>query len=55
MKRNDYKRPTMQVVELQHTGLLMDSGVGASRTNYGDANTGVSNGEKNAQGEWEWN
>ena len=26
MKRKDYQRPTMQVVKLQHHGMLMTSG-----------------------------
>ena len=26
MKRKDYQKPTMKVVELQHTGMLMTSG-----------------------------
>ena len=26
MKRKDYLKPTMQVVKLQHTGMLMTSG-----------------------------
>ena len=26
MKRKDYERPTMQVVQLQHHGMLMTSG-----------------------------
>ena len=40
MKRKDYEKPTMQVVELQHhTQLLQTSGtVTATRNGYGDAN-----------------
>ncbi len=38
MKRKDYTRPTMKVVELRHTGMLMGSdgpaGVGAQRSSY---------------------
>ena len=26
MKRKEYEKPTMQVVELRHTGMLMTSG-----------------------------
>lgn len=39
MKRKDYRKPTTQVVKLQHHGMLMESGVGASRSGYGSANT----------------
>ena len=39
MKRKDYRKPTTQVVKLQHHGMLMESGVGASRNGYGSANT----------------
>ena len=37
MKRKEYEKPTMQVVELRHTGMLMTSGFEATRSNYGDA------------------
>ena len=37
MKRKDYRKPTMQVVQLHQTQMLMTSGVGASRSNYGTA------------------
>ena len=38
MKRKDYQRPTMKVVQLQHqTHLLADSGVEANRSGYGTA------------------
>ncbi len=38
MKRKDYLKPTMKVVKLQHTGMLMVSGqVQATRDSYGDA------------------
>ena len=37
MKRKDYEKPTMKVVKLQHTGMLMTSGVEASRSGYGQA------------------
>ena len=36
MKRKDYEKPTMKVVKLQHTGMLMTSGqVGATMANDG--------------------
>ena len=38
MKRKDYQRPTMKVVQLQHqTHLLAGSGVEANRSGYGTA------------------
>ena len=37
MKRKDYQKPTMQIVKLKHTGMLMTSGFEATRSNYGDA------------------
>ena len=38
MNRKDYLKPTMQVVKLQHTQMLMVSGVEANRSGYGTAN-----------------
>lgn len=57
MNRKYYSRPTMQVVKLRPSGMLMTSteSHGASRTSYGSANYGVDKSEKNAYGEWEWN
>jgi hypothetical protein len=37
MKRKDYQRPTMNVVKLQHHGMLMTSGTKAMRSGYGTA------------------
>ena len=38
MNKKDYQKPTMQVVELRHHGMLMTSGgVGAMRNDYGTA------------------
>ena len=37
MKRKDYQKPTMNVVKLQHTGMLMTSGVQSMRSGYGEA------------------
>ena len=38
MKRKDYEKPTMNVVQLQHqTHLLAGSGVQSMRSGYGDA------------------
>ena len=42
MKKKEYQKPAMRVVKIQHTGMLMTSGFGASRTNYGTANDGFS-------------
>lgn len=40
MKRKDYRKPTMQVVKIQHTGMLMASGeTQAMRNSYGTAET----------------
>ena len=54
MKKKEYQKPAMRVVKIQHTGMLMTSGFGASRTNYGKANDGVTS-DINSDGEWEWN
>ena len=48
MKRKDYKKPAMQVVKLQQQGMLMESGVGASRSSYGTAST-----EDNTEQTWD--
>ena len=47
MKRKNYERPTMKVVKLQHTQMLMVSGegVGAQRSSYGAANQGFNEGD----------
>ena len=38
MKKKDYEKPTMQVVQLQHqTHLLAGSGVQSMRSGYGEA------------------
>ena len=34
MKRKSYEKPTMKVVKLQHTGMLMTSGTKSSRNVY---------------------
>ena len=54
MKKKEYLKPAMRVVKIQHTGMLMTSGFGAGRTNYGTANDGVTR-DINSDGEWEWN
>ena len=47
MKRKNYEGPTMNVVKLQHTQMLMVSGegVGAQRSSYGAANQGFNEGD----------
>ena len=37
MKRKDYQRPTMKVVELQHHCHILAGSVEASRSGYGTA------------------
>ena len=54
MKKKEYLKPAMRVVKIQHTGMLMTSGLDAGRTNYGTANDGVTS-DINSDGEWEWN
>ena len=54
MKKKEYLKPAMRVVKIQHTGMLMTSGLDAGRTNYGLANDGITDGI-NSDGEWEWN
>ena len=53
MNKKEYQKPAMRVVKIQHTGMLMTSGFGASRSSYGSANDGVTS-EINSDGEWEW-
>ena len=55
MKRKDYEKPAMRVVKIQHSGMLMTSGLGAGRTNYGTANDGLTEDINSTTGEWEWN
>ena len=54
MKKKEYLKPAMRVVKIQHTGMLMTSGLDAGRTNYGTANEGITDGI-NSDGEWLWN
>jgi hypothetical protein len=54
MKKKEYLKPAMRVVKIQHTGMLMTSGLDASRTNYGTANDDITDGI-NSDGEWLWN
>ena len=37
MKRKDYQKPTMEVVELKQQQTLLAGSVGAGRDDYGDA------------------
>ena len=39
MKRKDYKKPTMKVVELQHRTMLLAGSLEATRNGYGEAQT----------------
>ena len=55
MKRKDYQKPTMTVVELRNRTQLLAGSVGAQRSGYGDANNGVDLSELNDDGEWVWN
>ena len=58
MKKKEYLKPAMRVVNIQHTGMLLTSGnrVTSKRTNYGKANNGVDIDELDDEtGEWEWN
>ena len=54
MKRKDYEKPTMRVVQLKQQSQLLAGSVGASRNSYGTANDGLTDGI-NSDGEWEWN
>ena len=55
MKKKEYQKPAMRVVKIQHTGMLMTSGFGAGRGDYGTANDGVDNNELDSDGNWIWN
>ena len=58
MKRTDYTKPTMKVVELKHrTELLIGSNkkVTAKRTCYGRADLTQEPGYNEETEEWEWN
>ena len=58
MKRKDYKKPTMQVVECDSTAdLLVASGVESLRSGYGSANSDVDDEEDfdEGTGTWLWN
>lgn len=53
MNKKIYQKPTMNIVMLQHTGMLMASdGVNASRSSYGSANDGIDG--LDGDGNWNW-
>ena len=55
MNKKNYQKPTMNIVMLQHTGMLMASdGVNASRSSYGSANVGINSNELDNDGNWNW-
>ena len=56
MNKKIYQKPTMNVVMLQHTGMLMASGdsLGASRSSYGSANVGINSNELDNDDNWNW-
>ena len=37
MNKKDYLKPTMNIVQLRHAGMLMTSGVQSMRSGYGEA------------------
>lgn len=57
MKRKDYQKPTMNVVQLQHQAhLLAGSGVQSMRSGYGSANSDVDEEDIDEEtGTWLWN
>ena len=56
MKRKDYQKPTMNIVQLQQqTHILVGSGVQFMRSDYGNANSGVEETELEEEtGTWLW-
>lgn len=57
MQRRSYDAPTMQVIEIQHSQMIMDSGQGVQsvRSNYASGNEKVASDQKNEKGIWIWN
>ena len=57
MKRKNYERPTMKVVQLQHKCQILAGSLllNASRNSYGTANDGVNSNELDSDGNWSWN
>ena len=39
MRKKDYEKPTMKVVELQHRTMLLAGSLEATRNGYGEAQT----------------
>ena len=56
MKRKDYQKPTMNIVQLQQqTHLMAGSGVQSMRSGYGNANSDVEETEvEEGTGTWLW-
>ena len=55
MKRKDYEKPTMKVVELQHRAELLSGSTDAMRNGYQNGNNDVDDSEKDSDGNWLWN
>ena len=57
MKRKDYQKPTMEIVQLQQqTHLMAGSGVESKRSGYGSANSDVDEEDLEEEtGTWLWN
>ena len=58
MKRKDYQKPTMKIVKLRHTGMLMTSdGLNASRGSYSNANKDLDTNSESVDesNRWVWN
>ena len=52
MKRKEYQKPTMRVVELQQRTMLLAGSLVTNRVDYGIANGDVT--ETLTDGEWVW-
>ena len=56
MKRKEYSKPAMTIVELQQkTMLLQASGTSGKRNSYDSANSDVDEDELDDEGNWVWN
>jgi hypothetical protein len=54
MKKTNYERPTMRVVQLEHRCQILAGSVKANRNSYGVANSAVDSQELDTNGNWEW-
>ena len=55
MCKSKYETPSTEVLVVRIERTILSGGIQSSRTGYGVANQGVSDGELDTDGNWAWN